>query len=113
MLRVALKGLLGRKFRTAMTALAIVLGVAMISGTYVLTDTISRAFDQIFVQSQKGTSVVISGKEVVSRSSSGNATVPATLLAKVKQLSGVAAAAGEIQDSAKVIGANGKVVQTM
>jgi putative ABC transport system permease protein len=113
MLRVALKGLLGRKFRAAMTASAIVLGVAMISGTYVLTDTISKAFDQIFVQSQKGTSVVVSGKEVVSHSSSGNATVRATLLPKVKKLSGVLAAAGEIQDSAKVIGKNGKVVATM
>ncbi len=38
---VALKGLLGRKLRTILTALAIVLGVSMISGTYVLTDTIT------------------------------------------------------------------------
>ena len=39
---VALKGLLGRKLRTVLTALAIILGVAMISGTYILTDTITR-----------------------------------------------------------------------
>ncbi len=37
---VALKGLAGRKLRAFLTALAIVLGVAMVSGTYVLTDTI-------------------------------------------------------------------------
>jgi putative ABC transport system permease protein len=37
---VALKGLLGRKLRAVLTAVSIVLGVAMISGTYVLTDTI-------------------------------------------------------------------------
>jgi putative ABC transport system permease protein len=48
MIRFALKGLLGRKLRTALTALAIVLGVAMISGTYVLTDSIDSAFDTIF-----------------------------------------------------------------
>jgi putative ABC transport system permease protein len=113
MLRVALKGLLGRKFRAAMTALAIVLGVAMISGTFVLTDTISKAFDNVFGQSEKGTSVVISGKEIVSRSSSGNATVSVSLLRKVQTLSGVAAAAGQIKDSAKVIGRNGKTVSTM
>ena len=44
MTRFALKSLAGRKLRTFLTALAIVLGVAMISGTYVLTDTIDRAF---------------------------------------------------------------------
>ena len=50
MTKVALKGLLGRKFRTAMVSLAIVLGVAMVSGTFVLTDTISKAFDEIFTE---------------------------------------------------------------
>jgi len=40
--RVAIKGLLGRKVRAFLTALAIVLGVAMVSGSFVLTDTISR-----------------------------------------------------------------------
>ena len=42
MIRVALAGLLGRKLRTALTAIAIVLGVAMVSGTLVLTDSIDR-----------------------------------------------------------------------
>ena len=51
MIRVALRGLAGRKFRTVLTAIAIVLGVAMMSGAYVLTDTIDKAFDAIFVES--------------------------------------------------------------
>ena len=50
MTRFALKGLLGRKLRTALTAIAIVLGVAMVSGTYVLTDSIDCAFDAIFTE---------------------------------------------------------------
>ena len=41
MLRVTLKDLLGRKLRLALTSLAIVLGVGMVSGTYILTDTIN------------------------------------------------------------------------
>ena len=48
MLRVALRGILGRKLRTALTALAIVLGVSMVTGTYILTDSINRAFNGIF-----------------------------------------------------------------
>ena len=62
MIRVALRGLAGRKFRTVLTAIAIVLGVAMMSGAYVLTDTIDKAFNAIFVESYAGTDAVVSGK---------------------------------------------------
>jgi putative ABC transport system permease protein len=107
---VALKGLLGRKFRSALTAIAIVLGVAMASGTLILTDTISKAFDQIFVTSRKGTSVVISREKIVERSFGRSGTVPATLLTNVRALKDVAAAAGATEDDAKLIGENGKVI---
>ena len=60
MRRVALKGLAFRKVRALLTALAVVLGVAMVSGTYVLTDSIQRAFDGIFTGSYEDTSAVIS-----------------------------------------------------
>jgi putative ABC transport system permease protein len=62
-IRFALKSLAGRKLRTALTALAIVLGVAMMSGAYVLTDTIDKAFDAIFVDSYAGTDAVVTGKD--------------------------------------------------
>ena len=54
MIRVALRGLLGRKLRATLTAIAIILGVAMVSGTYVLTDSIDRAFDNIFSDTRAG-----------------------------------------------------------
>jgi putative ABC transport system permease protein len=110
---VALKGLAGRKLRAALTALAIVLGVAMVSGTYILTDTITKAFDNIFRDSYTGTSVVISGKKVVEFSQSGRATVPESLLDEVKALESVEAAAGGIQDTATILGKDGEVVETM
>ena len=50
MTRFALKALLGRKLRTVLTAFAIVLGVATVSGTYVLTDSINKAFGSIFTR---------------------------------------------------------------
>jgi putative ABC transport system permease protein len=58
----ALRGLFSRKLRTILTALAIVLGVATVSGTYVLTDSINKAFHSIFNEGRKGSDVVISGK---------------------------------------------------
>ncbi len=98
MRRVALKGMLGRKLRTLLTALAIVIGVSMVSGTFVLTDTIDRAFHSIFVSSYAQTDAVISGKKLVDWSASGNATVPEPVLAKVRALPEVEQADGAILD---------------
>ena len=52
---IALRGLWGRKLRTTLTAFAVVLGIATVSGTYVLTDSISNAFDSIFSSIYVGT----------------------------------------------------------
>ena len=62
MIRVALRGLAGRKLRAFLTGIAIVLGVAMVSGTFVLTDAIDNAFKNIFSESYAGTDAVVSGK---------------------------------------------------
>ena len=62
MVRFALKGILGRKLRTALTAIAIVLGVAMVAGTFMLTDSIDKAFDSIFTDVRKGSNAVVTGK---------------------------------------------------
>ena len=62
MIKFAVRGLLARKLRTILTALGVVLGVALVSGTYVLTDSISTAFDSIFKQTYKNTDVAITGK---------------------------------------------------
>ena len=62
MIKVALRGLAGRKLRAVLTAIAIVLGVAMISGTYILTDTISSAFKTLFTESYAGTDAVVTGR---------------------------------------------------
>jgi putative ABC transport system permease protein len=64
MTRVAIKGLLHRKTRALLTSLAVVLGVAMISGTFVLTDTIQKAFTNVFDTAYDKTSVIITGEEV-------------------------------------------------
>ena len=65
MIAVTLKGLAGRKLRAALTTLAIVLGVAMVSGTYVFTDTAEKAIDTLFTGAYTGSDAVISGKKVV------------------------------------------------
>ena len=83
--KVAVKGLLGRKLRAALTATAIVLGVAMASGTFVLTDTINGAFNSIFSQSYKNADVVITGKTAFENLNGNGVQAPSfpeTLLAE-------------------------------
>jgi putative ABC transport system permease protein len=114
MTKVALKGLLGRKLRAILTAVAIVLGVAMISGTYVLTDTIKAAFSTVFTQVYKNTDAVITGKSAIGGEHGQNAVVPpslpASLLTQVQALPGVTQASGSVQDQAGLVGHNDKVI---
>jgi putative ABC transport system permease protein len=115
MIAVALKGILGRKFRTVLTALAIVLGVSMISGTYILTDTINAAFTKVLDSSYKNADAVISGKVAFENNNSDTETTPAfsdSVLTKVKQLPDTAAAAGAVSDQLKLINRDGKVIST-
>ena len=72
MIKVALRGLMTRKLRAVLTGIAIVLGVAMISGTYILTDTVQRAFTNLLVDSYAGTDAVVTGKGSKSFSAGGD-----------------------------------------
>jgi putative ABC transport system permease protein len=111
--RVALRGLLGRKLRATLTAIAIVLGVAMVSGTYVLTDSIDRAFDNIFTDSRQGSNAVISGKSAFDLSEGSGATAPSfpeSLLDEVRAVPDVAEAEGSVDGEAQFIGDDGKAI---
>src|SRR3954452_11405241 len=96
MIAVALKGLAARKMRAVLTALAVVIGVAMVSGTFILTDTMQRTFDGLFAASYDETDAVVEGKKIVEDSTSGAATVPASLLTKIRALPGVQSAGGTV-----------------
>jgi putative ABC transport system permease protein len=113
MFLVALKGLAGRKLRAALTAVAIVLGVAMISGTYVLTDTIKAAFSTVFTTVYAKTDAVVTGKVAFGNSNNSNnlpPSFPESLLGKVRNLPGIAQADGGISDEAHLVGSDGKVI---
>ena len=117
MIRVALKGLLGRKLRAILTALAIILGVAMMSGTYVLTDTIDKAFSTIFDESYAGTDVVVSGKGADISFQGVDAEVPPMdegLVDEINDVPDVEIASGSVADetNTKIIGSDGKAINT-
>jgi putative ABC transport system permease protein len=113
MVRFALKGLLGRKLRTALTAIAIILGVAMVAGTFMLTDSIDKAFDSIFTDVRQGSNAVISGKsafDLSEGSGTNSPTLAESLLPAVRQLPSVAEAEGSVDGEAQLIGDDGKAI---
>ena len=112
MTRLALRGLAARKLRTSLTVIAVLLGVTMIAGTFVLTDTIQKAFDEIFASGTKGADVVVSGKEQVETDFTMPRPLDAQLLDKIRQLPEVSQVAGQINDVAAIVGKDGKVVST-
>jgi putative ABC transport system permease protein len=112
-IRFALKGLLGRKLRTTLTAVAIVLGVAMVSGTYVLTDSIDKAFNSIFTDVYRGTDATITPKSAFdAEDGSGTSEAPfdESLLAEVKALPEVADAIGGVANENTQLVKDGKAI---
>src|SRR4051794_38985033 len=97
MLRYTLKTLLAHKLRLVLSAVAVVIGVAMVSGTYVLTDTLGRTFDNLFSSVNRNTAVAIRGANAFDNANSDRPPIPAALLDRVRAVPGVRAAEPEIQ----------------
>jgi putative ABC transport system permease protein len=93
---LAVKSLWARKVRALTTTFAVFIGVALVAGSYILTDTINAAFDDIFTESLKGTDVVITSKDLVQQESGEEPNFSAELLPRVKKVPGVSLAAGAI-----------------
>jgi putative ABC transport system permease protein len=105
--KVALRGLAQRKLRAFVTALAVLLGVAFIAGSFVLTDTINRSFDDIFDQAYAGTDVAISSSTTGQGDSPDLPAFPERYLDRVRQVDGVEKAAGGIFSTARFVDAEG------
>jgi putative ABC transport system permease protein len=116
MFRLALQGVRARKLRLALTAISIVLGVAFVSGTFVLTDTLNATFDRIFGNAEAGVSVVVRGTEAFSPGQQGGggaiderSLVPDSVLTEVRAVNGVSSAIGVANGYAQLVYA-GKAV---
>jgi putative ABC transport system permease protein len=113
-IHVALRGLFGRKLRALLTAIAIVLGVAMVTGTFVLTDTITQSFDRIFTTVYRGTDAYVSGRSAIGKGNQQQVSplpFDQSMLARVRRIPQVRAALGGVEyDLTTIVNRKGKPV---
>lgn len=108
MLSLTLKNLWSRKWRSLMTAVAVIFGIALVAGTYVLTDTTNEAFDEIFTKSIAGTDVTVTGKSLVDQPDGSTPDFSASTLEDVEAVPGVKSAAGAIFSSGAILDSEGE-----
>ncbi len=109
---VTVRGLLEHKLRLALTAIAIVLGVTFITGTFILTDTLHATFTKLFSNVYQNIDFQVRG---VAQFSNTQGTVqrnpiPDTLLSSVRRVPGVESASGEVSGIAQFIAPDGKAI---
>jgi putative ABC transport system permease protein len=109
MLALVLRGFMQRKLRVLLTAIAIALGVALMAGTYILTDTINHSFANIFSTAYKGHDVVVSPAEKLGRETRSQISpITERTLAQVRAVPGVAQASGGIFSNVTILSTHGK-----
>lgn len=105
MAALALRGLFARKLRGALTAFAILLGVAMVAGTFMLKGSVDKAFDDIFASASAGIDVTVQPQEAFAGGfelPESGAALPEELVDEVAPLDGVAGAVGSIDDETSI-----------
>jgi putative ABC transport system permease protein len=113
MFRVIFRGLLARKFRLFATGLAVTLGVAFMAGTLILTNTISRTFNDLSAGVYKGTDAEVRATAMFTGPQFSGAQRPfinASLVGTLSKVPGVATAEGSIFGYTRLIGMNGQAL---
>jgi putative ABC transport system permease protein len=110
MFGVLFRSMLTHRLRLVLTGLAIALGVAFMSGSLVFSATLTHSLDSLFTQASTGTDVEVTHTTPGGSTVTGSPAqpVPASVLATVRRVPGVAAADGQISAQAVLLGRDGK-----
>ncbi|MFD7616434.1 ABC transporter permease [Streptomyces sp. NPDC059802] len=111
--RLSIASLRAHKRRFAGTFVAVLLGVAFLTGTLVMGDTLRASFDTMFADANAGTDAVVRGSDVVTVAGETQGTrqpVSTALVKRIERTPGVAAAAPDIQGAGQLIGSDGRPI---
>ena len=113
MFGISLKSIWGHKRRLVGTMLAVFLGVAFLSGTLVLGDTLRATFDRLFVETTAGTDVIVRDPANIRRGGNGirqGGYLDAGLVDEIRQVDGVESATPSITGYGAIIDHDGDPV---
>ena len=108
MWKTTIRGLLARRVRLVLTAMAVLLGVSFVSATYVLTDTVRRSFDAVFAQTLAGVDLQVQGLRPLGTGDPPR--IPESTLDQVRAVPGVARAEGYVTGYAQFVGRDGESI---
>ena len=115
MLRFSLRNLLATKLRLLLTVASVVVGVSFVSGTYVLSDTMVKAFGELYSGLSSGTDVVVRSESAYDAdvTTTGGQVKPMDddIVATVRAVPGVEVAQGSVFGYALVIDDQGEPMQ--
>ena len=104
MLKVTLRGLMAHKVRLIATAVSVLLGVAFMSGTQVLTSSVSASFDKVFADVYASIDVVVrSTNEVDTPFGPERTRISEAVLPTLVGVPGVEAAEGQVVGQIRVL----------
>jgi putative ABC transport system permease protein len=109
------RSMTAHKLRLLLTTASIALGVALVSGTLILTNTMGIAFDQLFGKIAAGTDVVVRTEAPYTTTEGVGTTrgpIPAPVLEDVLQVDGVRTAEGAVSGYALLTDTDGKAITT-
>ena len=112
MFRALFRSMLVHRLRLVLTGLAIALGVAFTSGTFVFSSTLSSSLDSLFAQASTGTDVQVTHVTPGGPTITGSPAQPvaASVITEIRRVPGVAAADGQVSAQAVLLGRNGKAL---
>jgi putative ABC transport system permease protein len=115
MVKVSLRSMLVNKLRLFLTIAAVTIGVAFVSGTFVLSDTMGKAFDGLYAGMTSGTDVVVKSRPAVAGDVTVNGgqvrPVDEALVGAVSRVPGVELVQGAVTGYALILDKQGHPIQ--
>src|SRR5262249_32942341 len=111
MFKLSVRGLRSHVARLVLTAVVVMISVAFVAGSRVLTDTVKDGFDQVFSQLYAGPDGVVRSTDTIRNFvAQRRAPISASVLPPVTATPGVKAAEGVVMQQVRLVGKDGKSV---
>lgn len=112
MFTLLVRNLIEHAFRFLLTTFSVVLGVGFVVGSFVVTDSLRKSFDEVFAQAATGLDLAIRSTSDFDTPADRRAPIPEELVEVVRAVPGVDVAAGDVSGYAQVVSPDGKPAST-